>query len=127
MDRVIVAGILVLVLSVAVILGTVLFALWAVQYFARRAYRQATRLHLFVPVEATVKGIFWSRRQTVVHVDYEFRGTTIQNRLGTSKEVARLADQFKQVDLLIDPDYPKDVVVAPMFETAAATVPKPPE
>ena len=119
-------AILTLLASAAVLVGTVVFFVWAVQYFGRRAYRQATRRHLYVPVEARVTRVLHHRDCATLHVVYEFGGTEIMNRFLTTHGAARLADQSKQVALLIDPDYPKDVVVAPAFEVQAAAAPKPP-
>jgi hypothetical protein len=119
-------AILVLLASVAVIVGTVIFFVWATQYFGRRAYRQATRRHLYVPVEARVTRVLYHRDCATLHVIYEFGGTEIVNRFLTTADVARLAQQSKQVALQIDPDYPKDVVVSSAFEVQAAATPKPP-
>jgi hypothetical protein len=125
MDGFLVVAILVLLASVAVIVGTVVFFVWAAQYFGRRAYRQATRRHLYVPVEARASRVLFHRDCATLHVVYEFGGTEIENRFLTTHDVARLAQQSKQVALQIDPEYPKDVVVAPAFEVQAAAAPKP--
>jgi hypothetical protein len=129
MDGFLFLAILVLLASVAVIVGTVVFFVWAAQYFGRRAYRQATRRHLYVPVGARVTRVLYQGRGTVVatlYVEYEFGGTTIWTRFMTTRAVARLAEQSKRVALQIDPDHPKDVVVDPAFEAQAAAAPEPP-
>jgi hypothetical protein len=120
-------AILVLLASVAVLVGTVVFFVWAAQYFGRRAYRQATRRHLYVPVEAQVTRVLGrGYRGATVYVEYEFGGAKVVNRFMTTNDVALLAQQSKQIALQIDPDHPKDVVVDPAFEARAAEAPKPP-
>jgi len=126
MDAVLTIAILILLASVAVIVGTLVFAVWAVQYFGRRAYRQATRRHLYAPVDARVTRVLYHLHCATLYVVYEFGRAKIVNRFLTTHDAARLAEQSKQVELLIDPDYPKDVVVAPAFEVQAAAAPKPP-
>jgi hypothetical protein len=126
MDGFLLLAVLVLLASVAVIVGTIVFFVWAAQYVGRRAYRQATRRHLYVPVEARVTRVLYHRRCSTLHVVYEFRGTEIVNRFLTTHDVARLAQQSKQVALQIDPAYPKDVMVAAAVEVQAAVTPKPP-
>jgi hypothetical protein len=126
MDGLLIIAILILLASSAAVVGTVVFAIWTVQYFGRRAYRQATRRHLYVPVDARVtRRVVYGRRATL-HVVYEFGGVTIKNRFLTANDVARSAEQSRQIALQIDPDYPKDIVVDPAFEMHAATTPRPP-
>jgi hypothetical protein len=125
MNGFLILAVLVLLASAAVIVGTVVFFVWAAQYFGRRAYRRATRRHLFVPVEARVTRVLYHRDCATLHVVYELGGVEIVNRFLTTHDAARLAEQSKQVALLIDPDYPKDIVVAPAFEVQAAAAPRP--
>jgi hypothetical protein len=124
--RLLFLGILALLASVAVIVGTVVFLIWAAQYFGRRAYRQRTRLHLYVPVAARVtRVIYHFQAQATLYVEYEFGGTQIANRFTTIRDVAQLAQQSKQIALLIDPDHPRDVIVDPGFDARASATPKP--
>src|SRR5262245_58344604 len=114
-------GILVLVVSVAVLVGTVVFVGWAAAYFGCWAYRQATRSHLYVPVTAKVtRTLFhgWNDIATL-YAEYEHGGEKIVNRFSTSRAVARLAQGLKRIDLRIDPDHPKDVEVDPSFSEQA--------
>lgn len=112
--------ILILLGLVGVFVGFV-FAAWVAQDVVRRAYRQGRRRHLYVPIQARVTSALYHHwYSATLYVVYEVGGARVANRFLTVSDVARLAEQLKQAELLVDPDYPKDVVVAPTFETQAA-------
>ena len=117
MDRSLLLPILVVFVSTAAIVGTAIFLLWAAQYFGRRAYRRATRQHLYKPIRARVIRVGYNGKYgATLYVEYEHSGATIVHRVMTTHEVAQQAERSKQVSLRVDPDYPKDAVVDPTFK-----------
>jgi hypothetical protein len=79
-DGILLLAILVLLASAAVLVGTVVFFVWAALYFGRRAYRRATRRHRYVPVEARVTRAWHHRDGATLYVAYEFGGAEVVNR-----------------------------------------------
>src|SRR5438552_1560787 len=107
---------LVILLSVVVLVGSLAFFVWASVYFGRRAWRQTTRSHLYVPVTARVnRALIHRLNGATLEVEYEYGGRKIENRVITPSKVAELAKQSQQVSLRIDPDDPTEAIVDPAF------------
>jgi hypothetical protein len=120
-DRTLFVPTLVVVVAIAVIVGTAIFFLWAAQYFGRRLYRRIRRRHLYRPIDVKVLRVGDNGRYgATLYVEYEHGGAIIAHRLLTTRDVGRLAEQLKYVSLLVDPDYPRDAIVDPSFALQAS-------
>lgn len=103
----------ILLASFTVIVGAPAFFIWLAVKKARWAHRRATRGHLYIPVTARVRRVWFSDGFATVWVSYEHDSGVIHNRFTVFDDpTARAAKKSGLIPLEIDPAYPRDVRVA---------------